>query len=162
MAVKLCHCMACSVSQLSPQTLCVLPKKKNVVWAAGNRTQVARVKAQCANHSAVADYFHGLHSHQLGSGAPVDPCPSLRGKSEHTLPHVDSFSCGDWNAAMGWCLALHHAMPAPVYNEPLHRFPSIVLRAIREKVSPRPRGRMDMASAHGAGDCRFESYRGQR
>ena len=25
----------------------------------------------------------------------------------------------------------------------------------------RPRGPMDKASAHGAGDCRFESYRGQ-
>ena len=27
-------------------------------------------------------------------------------------------------------------------------------------LSPRPRGPMDKASAYGAGDCRFESYRG--
>ena len=135
-------------------------KKKNVVWAAGNRTQVARVKAECANHSAVADYFHGLHFQQVGAGTSVDLCPSLRGKRAHTLPPVDSFSRGDWTVAMGWCLALHHAMPAPVYSEPFHRFSSIVLRAIRQKLSPWPRGPMDKASAHGAGDCRFESCRG--
>ena len=61
---------------------------------------------------------------------------------------------------MGWCLALSHALPAPVYNEPFYRFTSKVLRAIRQKLSPWPRGPMDKALAYGAGDCRFESCRG--
>ena len=129
--------------------------KKKLVWADGNRTQVTRVKAECANHSAVADYFHGLHFQQVGAGTSVDLCPSLRRKRAPTLPPVDSFSRGNLIAAMGWCLALHHAMPAPVYSEPFHRFNSIVLRAIRQKLSPWPRGPMDKASAHGAGDCRY-------
>ena len=62
---------------------------------------------------------------------------------------------------MGWCLALSHAMPAPVYSEPFYRFTSKDSRAMRQKLAPWPCGPMDKALAYGAGDCRFESCRGQ-
>ena len=60
----------------------------NVVWAAENRTRVARVKAECANHAAVAGYFRGLHFHQDRAGTSVDLGPSLRRKKNRTHHHM--------------------------------------------------------------------------